>query len=97
MPAPGEERRFTKEKAAWPSESLCLKWWVGVRAGESQYPSHLVTREGWKRCPSSSMGADAWGVLWLGVRQCMSSVLETENETPKPLPLWAISIKMLCR
>ena len=31
--ASGEERRLTNEKMAWASESLCLKWWVEVRAG----------------------------------------------------------------
>jgi len=35
-PAPGEERRLTKEKTAWASESLCLKWCVGERAGVNQ-------------------------------------------------------------
>jgi len=55
MPAPGEERRLTNEKTAWARESLCLKWWVEVRAGVNQYPSHLTTCEGWKNCPSSSI------------------------------------------
>jgi len=25
-PAPGEDRRLTKEKIAWARDSLCLKW-----------------------------------------------------------------------
>ena len=69
IPAPGEDRTLTKEKTAWARESLCLKWWVAVRAGVNQYPSHLTTREGWKSCPSSSMGVVEEGVLWPGVRQ----------------------------
>ena len=32
-PAPGEERRLTKENIAWARDSLCLKWWVEERAG----------------------------------------------------------------
>jgi len=65
-PAPGEERRLTKEKTAWARESLCLKWCVGEMEGVNQRPSHLTTSEGGKRWPSSSMGAVDQGVLWLG-------------------------------
>jgi len=72
MPVPGEDSRLTKEKAAWASESRCLKWWVEGRAGVNQYPNHLTTRGGWKRCPSNSMGAVEGGVFGLGVRQWMS-------------------------
>ena len=36
-PAPGEDRRLTKEKMAWARDSLCLKWWVVVRAGVNKY------------------------------------------------------------
>jgi len=68
-PAPGEDRRLTKEKMAWAKDRLCLKWWVEVRAGVNQYPSHLMTLEGWKRRPSSSIGAVEGGVLLLEVRQ----------------------------
>ena len=35
-PAPGEQSRLTKEKTAWAKDSLCLKWWVGERAGVNQ-------------------------------------------------------------
>jgi len=87
IPAPREDRHLTKEKTAWARESLCLKWWVEVRAGVNQYPNHLTTWEGWKKCPSSSMGAIEGGVLWLGVRQWISSVLGTEKETPMSRPL----------
>jgi len=72
-PAPGEDKRLTKEKIAWAKESLCLKWWVVLRAGVNQYPSHLTTLDGWKRWPSRSIGAIERGDLWLGVRQWMSS------------------------
>ena len=72
MPAPEEDRRLTKEKIACGKDSRCLKWWVALRAGVNQYPSHLTTLEGWKRWPSSSMGAIQGGDLWLGVRQWMS-------------------------
>jgi len=51
MPAPGEDRRLTKEKTAWARESLCLKWWVKMRAGVNQYPSHLTTGKGGKTDP----------------------------------------------
>jgi len=99
MHAPGEDRRLTKEKMAWASDSLCLRWWVVVRAGVNQYPSHLTTLEGWKRWPSTSIEAveGARGVLWLGVRQWMSSVLGTENDTPMSWPLAAMVVKSLCR
>jgi len=33
MLTPEEEKRLTKESTAWASASLCLKWWVEVRAG----------------------------------------------------------------
>jgi len=90
MPPPGEDRHLTKEKTAWARESLCLKWWVEVRAGVNQYPSHLMRWEGWKNCPPSSIGAVEGGVLWLRVRQWMSSVLGTEKETPMSRPLEAM-------
>jgi len=66
-PTPGEARRLRKEKSAWASESLCLKWWVVVRAGVNQYPNHLTTWEVWKRCASYSMeavegGFSGWGL-----------------------------------
>jgi len=32
-PAPGEDRRLTKDKIAWARDSLCLKWWVLLRPG----------------------------------------------------------------
>jgi len=90
MPAPGEERRLTNEKMAWARESLCLKWWVEVRAGVNQYPSHLTMWDGWKNSPSSSIGAVEGGVLWLEVRQWMSSVLGTEKDKPMSQPLVAM-------
>jgi len=33
MPAPGENRRLTREKIPWARDSLCLRWWVEVRVG----------------------------------------------------------------
>jgi len=86
IPAYGEDTRLMKEKTAWARESLCLKWWemVGVRVNE--YPSHLATWEGWKSCPSSSMGAVEREVIWLGVCQWMSSVFGTEKNTPMLRP-----------
>jgi len=48
-PAPGENRRLTKENMAWARDSLSLKWWVVVRAGVNQYPGHRTTLVGWKR------------------------------------------------
>jgi len=96
-PAPGEDWRLTKEKMAWARDSLCLKWWVVLRVGVNQYPSHLTTLEGWKREPSSSMGAVEGGVLWLGVCQWMSLGLGPEKNTPMPGPLAARVVKSLCR
>ena len=95
-PAPGEEMRLMKERTAWARESLCLKWWVVVLAGVNQYPSHLTTWEGWKGCPSSSMKAVEWGLLWLGVRQLMSLPFGTEKDTPMPRPLVAIVDNSFC-
>jgi len=95
-PAPGEDRRLTKEKMAWARESLCLKWWVVVRAAVNQYPSHLTIWEGWKSYSSSSMGAIEGGVLWLGVRQWMSSVLGTEKDMPMSRPHGAMVEKNSC-
>jgi len=89
-PAPREDRRLTKEQMAGARESLCLKWWVVVRAGVNKYPNHLTTWEGWESCPSSSIGAVEGGVLWLGVRQWISSVLGTEKDTPMSPPLAAM-------
>ena len=36
--APGENRRLTKEDFAWAKDSLCLKWWVVLRAGGEPVP-----------------------------------------------------------
>ena len=85
--APGGERCLTKEKIAWARDSRCLKWCVDVRAGVNQYPSHPTTPEGWKRLSSSSIGAVEGWVLWLGVRQSSSSVLETEKDPPISRPI----------
>jgi len=68
-----------------------------VRAGVNQYSSHLTTLEGWKSRPSSSIGAVEGGVLWLGVRQWMSSVFGTEKDTPMFGPLVAMVEKCLCK
>jgi len=95
-PAPEEDRRLTKENIPWARDSLCLKWWVVLRAGVNQYPSHLTTLEGWKRCPSRSMGAIEGVDLGLGVRQWMSSVFGTEKDTPMSWPLAAILLKRPC-
>jgi len=95
-PAPGEDRRLTKEKIAWAKDSLCLKWGVVLRAGVNPYPSHLTTLEGWKRWPSSSMEAIEGGDLWLGVHQWMSSVFGTEKETPMSPPFAPTVLKTLC-
>ena len=62
-----------------------------------QYPSHLKTLEGWKRWPSSSIGAVECGVLWLGVRQWITSVLGTEKDTPMSRPLAAMVKKSTYR
>ena len=94
-PAPGEDRGLMKEKIAWAKDSLCLKWWVVLSAGGNQYPSHLTTLEGWKRWPSSAMGAIEGGDLWLGVRQWMSTVFGTEQDTPMSRPLAATVLKSL--
>ena len=42
-------------------------------------------------------GGCSGGVLWLGVRQWMSSVLGTEKDTPMSRPLAAMVVKSLCR
>jgi len=92
-PTPSQRRRWMKEKAAWASESRYVKWWVEFRERVSQYPSHLTTREAEKRGPSSSIGAAEWADRWLGVHQWISSVLGTEKETPRFLPLSAMVVK----
>ena len=97
MLALGKDSCLTNEKAAWANESLCLKWCVEVRARDSKYPSHLTTGDQWKRWLSSSMGVVEYRVLWLGVRQGMSSVLWTEKEIPRFFPFSAISLKIPCR
>jgi len=61
----------------------------------NQYPSHLTTLEGRKRWPSSSMGANEGGDLWLGVRLWMSSLFGTEKDTPMSPPLAATVLKSL--
>jgi len=94
-PAPRKERHLTKQKIPWARDSLCLKWWVEVRAGVNQYPSHLTTLEGWQRWPSSSIGAAEGGVFWLAVRQWISSVLATEKDTPLSRPFAAMMEKSL--
>jgi len=43
------------------------------------------------------MGAVDRGVLWLGVRQWMSSVLGTEKETPMFRPFVDMVVKSPCR
>ena len=95
-PAPGEDRRLTKEKMAWARDNLCMKWWVVVRAAVNLYPSHFTIFEGWKRWPSSAIGAVEGGVLWLGVRQWMSSVLGAEKDMPMSRPFAAMVEKALC-
>ena len=95
-PAPGEDRRLTKEKMAWVKDNMCLKWCVVLRAGVNQYPSHLTTLEGWNRWPSSPMRAIEGGDLCLGVRQWISSVFGTEKDTPMSLPLAATVLKSPC-
>jgi len=96
-PAPGQERCLTKQKKAWARDSLCLKCCLEVRAGVNQYPSQLTTLEGWKRWPSSSMGAVEQGVLWLGVSQWISSVLGTEKDMPMSRPLFTMVENSSCR
>jgi len=61
------------------------------------YPSHLTTFEGWKRWPPSSIGAVEGGVLWLAVRQLISSVLRTEEDMPMSRPFVAMVENSLCR
>jgi len=68
-----------------------------MKEGVNQYPSHLTTWEGRKRWFSSSIGACKGGVLWLGVRQWMSSVLGTEEDTPMSRPFAAMVEKRLCK
>jgi len=96
-PAPGQERGLTKEKTAWARDSMSLKWCVEVRAGVTQYSSHLTTLEGWKRCSSSSIGAVEVRVLWLGVCQWIGLVLGTEKDTPISRPFAAMIQKSYCR
>jgi len=63
----------------------------------NQYPSHLTTLEGSKRWRSSPMGVVEGGVLWLGVRQWISSVLGTEKDTSMSRPFAAMVEKSPCR
>src|ERR1700712_3649632 len=80
-PAPGDESLLAKENAALARDRRWWKWWLILREGENQYPSHLTTCLGRKSWPSRAMGAWEGGVLWLGVRQWISSVLGVENST----------------
>jgi len=58
------------------------------RAGVNQYPSYLTESRGWNNSPLIWIGERHLGYpLWLGVLQCMSSVLGTEKETPKRVAL----------
>jgi len=59
-PVAEEVRSLMKEKMPWASDSLCLKWWVVVRDGVNQYPSHLTTLEGLKRWLPAHQGP-VWG------------------------------------
>ena len=69
VPSPEEERRFMKEKKVLARDRLWLKWWEVFRAGDSQYPSHLSTHDGWKTWPSNVMGEIAREDLSLWVRE----------------------------
>ena len=85
--APGEARRLTKEKMAGAMDSLCLKWWVVLRAGVNQYPSHLKTLEGWQRWPSSSIGAsEGGGAMARGSLVEEFSFRDGEGQTYIPAP-----------
>lgn len=86
-PASGEDRCLTKEKAAWASQSVCLKWWVELKAGVSQSLSQLKTREEWKSQAMSLMAVIVREDCGLRVRQCMSSVGDRERHTLVPAPL----------
>jgi len=54
----------------------------GSGAGVNQYPRYRTESPGWNSSPLICLGERHFGeCLCLGVRQCMSSILETEKET----------------
>jgi len=63
----------------------------------NQYPSYVTTPEGRKRWPSNSIVAFEGGVLWLRVRQWISSAFGTEKDTPMSRPFAAMVEKSPCR
>ena len=65
--------------------------------GVNQYPSHRTESRGPNCSPFIWMGERHFGeCLWLGVLQCMSSVLWTEKDTPSPRALASSVPKSFC-
>ena len=83
-PGPGGLRCLMRAKAPRATASRCEKWAEESRAGVNQYPSHGTKWRGRNSSPLIWMGERHFGVcLWLGVLQCMSSILTMEKETPR--------------
>ena len=81
---PGGLNRLMSAKAPWASDRRREKWVEESRAGVNQYLSHLNESRGWNISPLIRTGERHLGdLLWLGVLQCISSVLGTEKETPR--------------
>src|ERR1700710_671716 len=96
-PFPRSESLLTLVQAYLASESLLVKcWWVEWLSW-SQKPSHLTVLEGWIRVPSRRTGDEHRGDLSFGERQCMRSVLGTENVRLSCFALLEITLYMRCK
>jgi hypothetical protein len=54
-PLPAEEKRLMIPKAALAAAVLLMKWVLGLKLGESQYPTHRTIELGWKAWPSRTI------------------------------------------
>ena len=79
---PGGDSLLITEKAPWAKASRLEKCGVVVRFGANQSLSHLTSSFGRKGWASRVTGIRHQGERSLGVCQCISSVLGTENERP---------------
>lgn len=80
-PLPADEKRVMMPKADLAAASLLWKCLSRLMFGESQKPIQRTRLLGLKVWQSSRMGEEQGGLVSLGERQCMSSVLSTEKCT----------------
>jgi len=92
QPAPGHGRRLTKEKMAWASESLWLKWWVVVRAGGDPV-SQPSDKARWVEEVTLQLNGGRRGGAALPRGSAVHEIgFGTEQDTPMSRPL-AASVK----